>query len=195
MSDPLYYYALQTEARSRVQQSLNANILRRPGAVHHFDKLTLCSIQSPDMEGALTFADEVWPQHYGDSGWTGFGVSWHKIVKPRMAAPDAFDLAIWQEIEGEQVLAALAFGEPSHARTHLTLKWLERFMGYTHVAGRVTPIVLACAEEYAKLLGSDRVLIKDALVPKLYERYGYRTYRHPYVAHGGDYMSKELTNG
>lgn len=195
MSDLLYYYALKTEARSRVQRSLNANILRNPGAIRHFDKLTLCSILSPDMRGALTYADEVWPRHYDDTGWGGFDISWHDIVLPRMEAPGAFDLAIWQEIEGEQVLAALAFGEPSRAKTHLTLKWLERFMGYTHVAGKVTPIVLACIEEYAKLLGSERVLIKEAVVPHLYERYGYRIYRHPYVAHGGDYMSKELTNG
>lgn len=194
MADSIYYYALKAEARERVQKSLNSRILREAGSLPIFDKMTLSSIASPGTPDALAYARDVWPQFYDPAGWNGFGVSWHDIVLPRLRDRDMFDLAIWQEVDGEQVLAALALGNPSNGRTHLTLKWLERFMGHTHVSGRVAFITLACAEEYAKLLGCQRVLIKDPLVPQLYERYGYSAYRHPYVRHGGNYMSKELAH-
>lgn len=187
-----YYYSLQSVARERVQKAMNARILRHSGSLSIFDKMTLCSIASPQMPNALDFANDVWPKHYGPDTFEGFPMSWYDIVLPAYQDPDLFDLAIWQEVDGEQVLAALALGAPSHARTHLTIKWVERFYGHTHIKGRVLRIVLACAEEYAKLIGAERVLIKDPLAPHKYERYGYVSYRHPYVAHGGNYMSKEL---
>lgn len=195
MDNKLYYYALNVEARSRTQNALNARILREPGSLQKFDRLTLCSIVSPDMPSALEFATEEWPKHYAPETFQGFGVSWYDIVVPKLSDPDVFELAIWQEVEGKQVLAALAFGNPSHARSHLTVKWVERFYGHTYVGGRVLLVVLSCAEEYAKLLGSQRVLIKDPLVPQKYERYGYTAFTHPYVPHGGNYMAKELGNG
>ncbi|MBY5974039.1 hypothetical protein KUV28_16885 [Ferrimonas balearica] len=190
----LYYYVLRQEARKRVQDALNSRILRH-GGLATFDNLTICSIMSHEMPSALDFARTEWPKHYQRGSWTGFGTSWDDIVIPALKDPDIFDLAIWQRIDGEQVLAALALGVPSNRRTHLTLKWVERFRGHTHIKGKTLSIVLACAEEYAKLLGSERVLVKDPLVPQLYERYGYRSYRHPEVPHGGSYMSKELAHG
>jgi hypothetical protein len=39
--------------------------------------------------------------------------------------------------------------------------------------------ILACAEEYAKLLGAKRVVIKDAVDPAVYARYGYDMVRLP----------------
>lgn len=190
----LYFYALKVEARERVQKALNARILRENGSLARFDKLTMCSIVSPDMPDALDFAANEWPNFYGPDTFQGFGRSWHEIAIPALNAPDVFDLAIWQKIEGKQTLAALAVGNPSNGRTHLTVKWVERFYGHTYIAGRVLLVVLACAEEYAKLLGSHRVLIKDPLVPEKYERYGYSVYRHPHVPHGGNYMAKELNH-
>lgn len=187
-----YYYCLQSEARSRVQLALNSRILRESGSLAFFDRLTLSSILSPQMPNALDFAATEWPKYYGPNTFNGFGKSWANIVIPSYQNPDLFDLAIWQEVDGNQVLAGLAVGCPSHARTHLTVKWVERYYGNTYVQGRVLFIVLACAEEYAKLLGSERVLIKDPLAPEKYERYGYQHYRHPYVPHGGNYMAKEL---
>lgn len=192
MSDGIYYYALQSEARERTQKALNARILREPGSLEAFDKITLCSIASPDMPNSLEFAMNEWPKHYSKDGFQGFSKTWEKIAMPLILDHDAFNLAIWQKVDDEQTLVGLAVGTPSHARTHLTVKWVERFLGYSPVAGRVLLIVLSCAEEYAKLLGSERVLVKDPLVPQLYERYGYKPYRHPYVAHGGKYMAKEL---
>lgn len=193
-ANALYYYVLRSEARKRTQDALNARILREPNSIEHFDNLTLSSIASPEMPNALEFARDVWPKHYTEK-WSGFDLTWYDIIVPNLPDTDAFDLAIWQKIDGKQVLAALAFGAPSNAKTHLTLKWIERFHGHTYIAGRVLWVVLTCAEEYAKLLGSERILIKDPLVPQLYERYGYQVYRHPLVAHGGNYMSKELQNG
>lgn len=188
----LYYYALLSEARARTEKALNSRIMRENESLQFFDKTTLCSIHSPEMPDALNFADSEWPKYRGPSTFEGFGISWHDIARPKLADPDAFNLAIWQEIEGNQVLAALAVGNPSHARTHLTLKWVERFYGPTYIGSRVLVPVLTCAEEYAKLLGSERVLVKDPLAPHKYERYGYISYRHPYVPHGGRYLAKEL---
>lgn len=190
-----YYYALQSEARKRVMNTLNAKILRTKGALQHFDRLTLSSILSPDTPDALQFVREKWdasrPPHF-----PGFARTWENIALSAAQDPDSFDLAIWQEVDGEQVLAALAMATPSRRHTHLTVRWVEKYYGKTHVSGRVLLIVLACAEEYAKLLDCERVLIKDPLVPALYERYGYRSYRHPYVAHGGNYLAKEIeSNG
>jgi hypothetical protein len=105
---------------------------------------------------------------------------------------DHFDLAIWQKIEEKQVLVALAVGNPSRSRTHLTVKWIERFYGLSYLGGRALWPILACAEEYGKLLGSERVLIKDPVDSKKFERYGYIKYHHPHVPHGGNYLGKEL---
>lgn len=187
-----YYYALQSEARGRVVEALNGKILRTHGALRYYDRLTLASILSPETPDALAFEREYWvaarPAHFP----VGFSRSWENIVYTASQDPDAFDLAVWQEVDGEMALAGMAMATPSHARSHLTVKWIERYYGKTHIAGRLLLIVLACMEEYAKLLGSARVLIKDPLVPKLYEGYGYQHYRHPYVAHGGCYMAKEI---
>lgn len=188
----MYYYALLSEARLRVQTALNARILREPGSLARFDRMTLASILSPQMPGALDFAQEEWPKFYSADTFQGFGKSWPSIVLPAYNHIDLFDLAIWQEVDGVQKLAGMAIGWPSHGRTHLTVRWVERYYGPTHVGGRILMIVLACAEEYAKLLGSERVLIKDPVAPPKYARYGYTHYRHPHVPHGGNYMAKDL---
>lgn len=190
-----FYYALQSEARKRVMNTLNGMILRTKGALQYYDRITLASILSPDTPSALRFVEERWgkerPEHF-----PGFARSWENIAHSASQDPDAFDLAIWQEVDGEQTLAGLAMATPSRGHTHLTVRWVEKYYGKTYVSGRILLIVLACAEEYAKLLDCKRVLIKDPLVPELYERYGYRGYRHPYVAHGGDYLAKEIeSNG
>lgn len=187
-----YYYTLQAEARERVQKSLNARILREAGSLQKFDRVTLCSIASPGMPCAFTFAESEWPKYYSHESFNGFRKSWREIAVSTLPASDAFDLAAWQNIGDEQVLVGMAAGRPSRGHTHLTVKWVERFLGHTHLKGRFLWIALACAEEYAKLLGCRRVLIKEPLVPQLYQKYGYSAYRHPSVAHGGEYMAKEL---
>ena len=51
--------------------------------------------------------------------------------------------------------------------------------------------ILACAEEYAKLIKCKRVLIKNPVDPSKYERYGYEPYRIPRVY--APYLCKELS--
>lgn len=187
----LYYYALRVEARRRTMNSLNKRIIRS-GGIATWDKLTLSSILGEEPGDALAFAREKWPQFYDPEKFSGFTKSWESIAYTNANDPDQFDLAIWQEVEEKQVLVALAQGNPSHARTYLTLKWVERYLGPNPLAGRALWPILVCAEEYARLLGSRYVLIKDPLYPSVYEQYGYTVFSHPGVAFGGKYVAKEL---
>jgi len=173
--------------------AVNKRILKS-GKIQNWDKTTLCSIMNEDKGNALKFAHEEWPKFYGDDTHNGFQESWEKLVYRYWRRKDHFDLAIWQEVDGNQVLVALAIGNPSHARTHLTIKWIERFYGHSYLGGRALWPILTCAEEYAKLLGSERILIKDPVDTGKYERYGYKSYRHPHVRFGGSYLGKELND-
>lgn len=193
LSDFIYYYLLKEEARRRTMNAINKRVLRS-GGVFHWDKTTLCSIIGQDVGNAIEFSQNEWPKYYGPDTHEGFEDSWEKLNYRYLPQKDHFDLAIWQVVDGIQVLVALAIGNPSSARTHLTIKWVERFYGHNYLAGRALWPILTCAEEYAKLLGCERVLIKDPVDSGKYERYGYAKYRHPYVAHGGDYLAKELQN-
>ena len=81
-------------------------------------------------------------------------------------------------------------GRPSNGKTHLTINWVERSFAPTYLKGGILLPVLACAQEYAKLLGCKRILIKDPVDPKLYERYGYSPYELRRVR--AAYLCKEL---
>lgn len=191
MSDRAYYYVLKDEARRRTVAALNKRLLRT-GNIAPWDRLTLCSVMGTEVGDALHFAATEWPEHYGPGTHTGFSVSWEKLAYRFWHEPDHFDLAIWQHVGDRPVLVALALGSASHARTHLTVKWVERYFGPNQLAGRALFAILTCAEEYAKLLGSKRVLVKDAVDPAKYGKYGYTPYYHPNVAYGGNYLGKEL---
>lgn len=191
MNDFDYYYILQSEARKRAMDAINKRLLKT-GGIQPWNQLTLCSIMGKDIGDALEFAMNEWPKYYGSNTHDGLSVSWEDLVNKRLADPDHFNLAIWQQVDDEQVLVALALGNPSHERTHLTVKWIERFYGHNYLGGRALWPILTCAEEYAKLLGSERVLIKDPVDSAKYERYGYTTYKHPHVAHGGCYLGKDI---
>lgn len=186
-----YFYLLKSEARKRTLDAVNKRLLKT-GGIDHWNKTTLCSIIGRDIGDAVQFAKTEWPEYYSPSTHTGFSESWERLVYRYLPRNDHFDLAIWQNVDDRQVLVAMALGNPSHARTHLTVKWIERFYGPNYLAGRALWPILTCAEEYAKLLGCERVLIKDPVDSGKYERYGYKQYRHPHVAHGGDYLGKEL---
>lgn len=189
-----YYYALQSEARSRVINSLNKKLLSS-GGIKRWDNVTLSSIISGETEDALNFATEIWPNYYGDQTHHGFAEDWPSLVYKSLNDPDHFNLAIWQKYKEKQTLVALALGSPSNHRKYLTIKWIERFYGPNYVSGRALWPILACAEEYAKLLGSEMVLIKDPVDPVKYERYGYRVFTHPGVRFGGNYLGKDMTDG
>lgn len=192
MNDFEYFYVLKHEARKRTMDAVNKRLLKT-GGIANWDKTTICSILGREKGDALKFATEEWPKYYSEETHNGFEESWERLTYRYLPRKDHFDLAIWQEIDGIQVLVALALGNPSHARTHLTVKWIERYYGENYLAGRALWPILTCAEEYGKLLGCERVLLKDPVDSKKYERYGYKPYHHPQVAHGGEYLGKELT--
>lgn len=191
MDTRAFYYLLKNEARQRTMVAINRRV-KSQADFQRWKGITLCSIAGREVGDALEYADTVWREEYSDETHHGFHETWEKLFFRHYNAPDFFDLAIWQKVDDKQVLVALALGNPSHAQTHMTVKWVERYFGYSHLAGRVLEPILTCAEEYAKLLRSQRVLIKDPVDPSKYERYGYTPFRHPNVAHGGNYLSKEV---
>ena len=191
MSDLAYFYVLKSEARRKTMDAVNKRLLKS-GSMKSWDKTTLCSILGDEIGDALAFARDDWPKFYGKSTHSGLSESWEALAYRYWPRKDHFDLAIWQEVDGKQTLVALAVGNPSRARTHLTVKWIERYYGPNYLTGRALWPILTCAEEYAKLLGCERVLVKDPVDSQIYERYGYLKYRHPQVAHGGNYVGKEL---
>lgn len=186
-----YYYLLLQEARARTQHSLNKRLLKT-GQICRWDRLTLCSILGEDVGDALKFAREEWPKHYTEKTHKDWHVDWTGNVLKSLNDNDCFNLAIWQEIEGEQVLLALALGRPSNKRRYMTVKWVERYFGNNHLNGRALWPILTCAEEYARLIGSAKVLIKDPVDPKKYARYGYTKFTHPGVRFGGNYLGKDI---
>lgn len=186
-----YYYALQQEARRLTIDALNDKALKT-GHVMTWDKVTLCSILGKDIGDACAFAATEWAAFRSLETHDSFSPDWEALAKKNFSDPDHFNLAVWQKIDGKQTLVALALGNPSRARKYLTIKWIERYFGYTPIAGRALLPILSCAEGYANLLGSERVLIKDPLDPNKYQRYGYKRFCHPNVAYGGNYLSKEV---
>lgn len=162
------YYTLRQIARSKVVDSLNLKI-KQARAYDAWRGLTLCSLDT----AAYEFARKEWPKYYSDDTHHGFVLSWEALYHKFASRPSYFDLAIWQNVDGEEVLQALALGKPSNAKTVLTLNWIERSFAPYHLRGALLPI-LACAQEYAKLLGARQVLIKNPVDPEKYARYGYR---------------------
>ena len=90
----------------------------------------------------------------------------------------------------QRFLQGLALGKPSDGKTHLTINWVERSFAPTYMRGGILLPILACAEEYARLSGCRRVLIKNPDEPSKYARYGYETYRLRRVS--AAYLCKEL---
>ena len=166
-----YYYALRTASREAVAASLAAKItrLRKPGPP---SRIVFSSIN----KAALNQARVEWPKYYSDQTHNGFVESWETLYKKFVPIPSHFDLAIWQRMGDEEVLQGMALGKPSDGKSHLTINWVERAFGPNYVLGGILLPILACAEEYAKLLGCRRVLIKNPVDPAKYERYGYRPY-------------------
>lgn len=180
-----YYYALKTASREAVARSMTAKIGASPGG-SAWAGVTFASI-----DGAATdHARLEWPRYYSERTHRGFRESWESLHRRFQPIPSYFDLAIWQRIEGGDVLQGLALGKPSDGKTHLTLNWVERSFAPTYLAGGILLPILACAEEYAKLLGCHRVLVKNPVDPSKYQRYGYRPYALRRVR--AAYLCKEL---
>lgn len=141
-------------------------------------------------KAATDYARLEWPKYYSDETHNGFSESWEILHKKFQPIPAYFDLAIWQRIGSETVLQGLALGKPSDGKTHLTLNWVERSFAPTYLPGGILLPILACAQEYARLLGCRRILIKNPVDPTKYERYGYSPYELRRVR--AAYLCKEL---
>mgnify|MGYP007051659117 CR=1 FL=1 len=189
--DFAYYYTLRTEARKRVVDALNRRI-KTPEHRAVWRGITLGSIDSEALKQART----EWPKFYGPNSHLGFDESWERLYYKFAATQSFFDLAIWQEYDGNKILQGMALGKPSKGKTHLTLHWIERSYAPTYFKGGILLPTLATAEEYAKLLGSERVLIKDPVDPTPFQQYGYAPFSG---AIGGParvrWLSKELNYG
>jgi hypothetical protein len=180
-----YYYALKRESRKAVVSDLMDAIRSDPKASPWNGTI----IGSIDKE-ALDQARLEWPKYYNESTHYGFSESWETIYRKFLPIPSFFDLAVWQRIDHDHVLQGLAVGKPSDGKTHLTLNWIERSFAPTYLKAGILLPVLACAEEYARLLGCKRVLIKNPVDPVKYRRYGYEPYLLPRVK--AAYLYKEL---
>ncbi|MER8401233.1 hypothetical protein [Mesorhizobium sp. M0306] len=183
-----YYQALRTEARGRIVNALNRRIKTAEDR-ETWRGITLASMN----QEAYDYARVEWPKYYGVDTHEGLPYSWERLYFKFMAKPSNFNLAVWQTLGDQKILQGLALGKPSSGKTHLTVNWVERSFGPSYFRGGVLMPILACAEEYAKLLGCERVLVKDAIDPAHFEKYGYAPYDH--VPKGGTYMAKELEHG
>lgn len=180
----LRYAQLQRVAREHIASKINAKNARV--GVGRFKGVTLASI----CKAALEEARKEWPKHYGPDTHAGFSESWERLYYKFRNRVSFFNLAVWQEIEGQgRVLQGLALGKPSNAKTHLTVHWIERSFAPTAIPG-ILSLILPCAHEYAKLLRAERVLIKDPVDSRVYEKYGFTPYKLPKV--GGVYMSRNV---
>jgi hypothetical protein len=89
--------------------------------------------------------------------WNGGNFQWPEIVHHFRKDTDRFEVAVWK---GED-LCGLATGRVSHGLDNVTVHFLERRPGHTPLKGRIAQIVLDMADNYAKILGKQRVKIKD----------------------------------
>jgi len=180
-----YYYGLRTAARQAVADDF-LHIIK--GAQGHsvWNGMVLGSID----KDAIDYARLEWVKYYSDDTHRGFIYSWEALHKKFLPVPSFFDLAIWQRIGDQAILQGMALGKPSDGKTHLTINWVERSFAPSYLRGGVLLPILACAEEYAKLLQCKRVLIKNPIDPSKYGRYGYKPYRLDGVK--AAYLYKEL---
>ncbi|MBO0661833.1 hypothetical protein LQ948_04545 [Jiella sp. MQZ9-1] len=181
-----YYYVLRMEARKSVVDALNRRI-KTSDHRSRWRGITLASVN----EESVDYARREWSKNYSVGGFQGFKDSWERLNYKFKAIPSHFNIAVWQSYEDVKVLQGMALGKPSRGKTHLTINWLERSYVTPYFRGGVMLPILACAEQYAKLLRCERVLVKDAADPNEFSNYGY----NPYSALGRGYIAKELRDG
>jgi hypothetical protein len=180
-----YYYTLRLKARERVVISLNKRLTK----VDHREKwkgITLASIK----QDALDYALFKWSKYYDGETHCPLPITWERLYYSFSQRYAHFNVAVWQRLDGVDVLRGMAFGKPSGGRAHLTINWLERSPEPDYFKGGILLPILSCAEEYAKLLGCQRVLIKNPLHEEEFGKYGYTKSEH--APKGALYLGKEL---
>ena len=181
-----YYQTLRVHARSSVVDALNRKI-KTPNDRERWKGITLASLDSDAYE----YARIEWPKYYGDKTHHGLPYSWERLHYRFAAKAANFNVAVWQTLkDDEKILQGLAVGAPSKGKTHLTINWVERSYAPNYFKGGILLPILACAEEYAKLLECERVLIKDPVDADVFTKYGYAPYNE--LNAKGVYLSKEI---
>jgi hypothetical protein len=126
---------------------------------------------TPVIHGMAAW-EAVWkPAHPGGALPGGF--DWIRALKQFRSKVERFDAAIWSD----GFLCGLAIGKPSRGRRHVSVHLME---GARHtpnpLKGRVLPIVLALADEYAKALGTKYVRLVSpvqGMIP-IYQALGFK---------------------
>lgn len=188
MNEEAYFYGLRTIARKRTLDAINCRIMRDGGAVE-WDNSTLASID----DEAVQFAEQEWPKFYNEQTHEGLAKPWSSIWYHANLQPSNFNLAIWQEFENKKILQGLAVGSTSEGKEHITLNWVERYFGPEYPRHGILIPVLLCLENYAALLGSQRILIKNPVDPSKYKKYGYAPFRIRKSC--SEFLCKEIPNG
>ena len=180
-----YYYTLRREARARVVDALNRRI-KTEDHRETWRGITLASVK----QDAIEYATFKWSKYYDGETHTPLPVTWERLYHSFSAKLAHFNVAVWQTLPDGPILRGMAFGKPSDGKTHLTINWLERSPEPDYFKGGVLLPILACAEEYAKLLGCERVLIKNPVDASAFHRFGYGKSDH--APKGASYVAKEM---
>jgi hypothetical protein len=183
-SDTIYYYVLRSRARLRIAEAISKIALKTKTQSKW--NITLASIS----QKSLDYARLNWPKYYSGDTNSVMPRSWDKLYHSYSQQPSFFDLAIWIGNEETGDLVGMALGRPSHSKKLLSINWIERSNGPTYFDGGVLLPILGCAEEYGKLIGVERIMIRDPVDALEFERYGYSPIKRPGVS--GSYLCKEL---
>lgn len=180
-----YYQTLRLEARSMVVDAFN----RRIKSNTHRETWKGITLASIDNE-AIEYARLKWPKFYDGDTRQPFPYSWEKLFLSYSRVPAHFNIAVWQTLPDAKILRGMALARPSAAKKHISVNWLERGYEEPYFKGGVLLPILASTAQFAKLLGCERVLIKNALDPEEFSPYGYAPFAD--APKGADYLSKEL---
>jgi hypothetical protein len=168
-TDPYaFYYGLRSEARKRVVAALNRKA-RTEIALKRWASVIIRSID----QAALDYTRMQWPRDYQRTNYHGMPVSWETLLLKFSPKPSFFDIAVWQRIDDRDVLQGLALGKPNKSRSKLSLNFVETNTGEDYLQGGVLFAILGCAEEYARLIGCTKLVIKKPLDPAVYAKYGF----------------------
>jgi hypothetical protein len=180
-----HYYILRFRAREAVVN----DILRRLREEGGEDKWHNIKLASLGIE-AVRYAAENW--HRVDRLMDRFHAPdrEHHFFST-IARPSHFGVAVWQSGTEADVLHGIAMGRPSNNKTSLTINWIERSYDPSFPKGGILLPVMACAEEYAKLLGCRTIYVKNPVDGNALADYGYRHIRR--LDATGVYYFKDVT--
>lgn len=103
----------------------------------------------------------------------GGGFDWGGIWRQMRSTPRRFDIAVWNN----GVLCGLAAGAASRGKQNVTLKWMERFTDQLQLPlkGQFATTVFNAADHYAKIVGAQRLMVRDPLAgtERLYQAHGF----------------------